>query len=526
MVSNLENPNWWKSALIYHVYPLTFNDTNGDGVGDLQGIIEKIPYIKSLSADCLYLNPIFKTGMVDNGYDIIDPFAIDPRFGTIEDFQRLRDTCWQNDMHLMIDLVPGHTSDQHPYFQASCDRQHPDHATYRDWYIWADAHSENDGVPNNWVSYFNGSAWEYSATRNQYYLHQFAINQPNLNLHNEGVQQYLCDIFEFWAKKDVHIRLDAVGFMSDDQYLQDLKIRTDNVIPDGFHHDSELAKFELTHLNRPESKIFMEKLRTIADRYNTIMLAEVVAADDSMRIGRSYNFSGSGVPRSHLVYTGSNLREEPLDYSATKELLVNIQSYFSKGGLCQVSGNHDFQRMASRLFPETNDPHASVNYTRFISGLPGPYMHYYGDELGLRQTNVVDEIEDVDWAGRDGCRSPMPWLADAPNGGFTAAGVKPFLPVDPNFSDYAVDLQELDLESHLARIRAVFLERMNSSALQKGDFQVLQLPEPLVGYVRSSEEESLACLFNTSAHKYSDSAKGISLSGYECKLIDFGQINI
>lgn len=170
--------------------------------------------------------------------------------------------------------------------------------------------------------------------------------------------------------------------------------------------------------------------------------------------------------------------------------------------------------------------HASVNYTRFISGLPGPYMHYYGDELGLRQTNVVDEIEDVDWAGRDGCRSPMPWLADAPNGGFTAAGVKPFLPVDPNFSDYAVDLQELDLESHLARIRAVFLERMNSSALQKGDFQVLQLPEPLVGYVRSSEEESLACLFNTSAHKYSDSAKGISLSGYECKLIDFGQINI
>ena len=523
MLSNLKNPNWWQSALIYHVYPLTFNDSNGDGIGDLQGIIEKIPYIKSLSADCLYLNPIFKTGMVDNGYDIIDPFAIDPRFGSMDDFQKLRDACWQHDMHLMIDLVPGHTSDQHPYFQASSDPQHPDYEKYRDWYVWADADPETGAVPNNWQSYFNGSAWEKSATRKQYYLHHFAINQPNLNLYNQEVQQYLCDIFEFWAQKAVHIRLDAVGFMSHNKNLQDLTIRNDNVVPDGFHHDSELAKFYLSHINRPASMRFMEKLRKIADKYNTIMLSEVVTADDSMLIGRRYNCSHQGVPRSHLVYTGTNLREEPLSYRATKELLQRIQSYFSEGGLCQVSGNHDFQRMASRLFPETNAPNASVNYTRFISGLPGPYMHYYGDELGLRQTNVIDETKDVDWAGRDGCRAPMPWQADAPNGGFTAAGVKPFMPVDPKFPNYAVDRQEGDSESHLAKIRAVFKQRKQSPALQRGNFQVLSLPEPLVGYVRSCDRESLTCLFNTSNNECTEPVTGISLSGYECKFVDFYQ---
>lgn len=519
MVSNLENPNWWQSALIYHAYPLTFNDTNDDGIGDLQGIIEKIPYIKSLSADCLYLNPIFKTGMVDNGYDIIDPFAIDDRFGTIEDFQRLKDTCREHDMHLMIDLVPGHTSDQHPYFLASSNPQHPDHATYRDWYVWVDPHPENGSVPNNWISCFTENAWEYSPARNQYYLHHFAINQPNLNLRNESVRQYLCDVFEFWAKKGVHIRLDAVGFMSDDQYLQDLAIRIDNVMPDGFPNDSELAMFELTHLNRPESMIFMETLRTIADRYNTIMLAEVVAADDSMLTGRSYNRSESRVPRAHLVYTGMNLRDEPLSYSATQELLNRIQIHFSEGGLCQVSGNHDFKRMASRLFSEPHNSYGSINYTRFISGLPGPYMHYYGDELGLRQANFVDKIENPDWVDRDGCRAPMPWCADEPNGGFTAEGVKPFLPVDPNFSDYAVDRQELDSDSHLAQTRAVFQYRSASPALQRGNFQVLQLSEPLVGYIRSCEEESLKCLFNTSADEYSDPETGIVLAGYECRFI-------
>ncbi len=524
--------SWWKSALIYHVYPLSFKDSNADGIGDLRGITEKLDYLESLNIDCVYINPICPSGMTDDGYDITDYFSIDPRFGTMEDFLDLRDACQDRGMRFMIDYVPGHTSEQHPCFLASVDPNHPEHEKYKDWYVWHKGDEANP--PNNWKSYFNGSAWTFNEERQAYYMHQFASSQPNLNLDNADVRDYLCEVFEYWADLGVDIRLDAVGFMGP---RKDLKDTSDRLVhprkgylntkaiaanPDGVHHDSEIATFHLSQINRPESMRFLERLRKIADEKGIIMLSEVVVADNSLQMGKRFMRSHQGVDRSHLVYSGAHLREEAISHVAMSKLLKNIELYFPEGGLCHVAGNHDFTRLKTRLFESDTSPEIVVPYIKFLSGLPGPYMHYYGDELGIPQGDVVVRDREPDPAHRDGCRAPMPWDNTKPNGGFSDAQPDAlYFSYPEEYDHYAVNKQEENPESVLNQIREVYKQRGENEILRNGDFVVLDMIEaPLIGYARSHEGATIVCILNTSDQTVYSQVMEQEVRPYDCCMME------
>ncbi|KZN49995.1 alpha-glucosidase family protein [Pseudoalteromonas luteoviolacea] len=490
---------WWKGAVIYQVYPRSFKDTKGDGIGDLNGIIERLDYIKSLGVDAIWISPFFKSPMKDFGYDISDYRDIDPMFGNIEDFDNLIAQAHQRDIKIIIDQVLSHTSNEHPWFVESRQDKNNEKS---DWYVWADAKPDGS-PPNNWLSIFGGVAWQWEPRRCQYYLHNFLTEQPDLNFHNPQVRQAVLDNVKFWLDKGVDgFRLDAINFCFHDSELKDNPAKPKELRQGrGFSEDNPYA-FQYHYYNntQPENLDFMAEIRALLNEYpGTVSLGEI-SSEDSLKTMAEYT---SGGDKLHMGYSFELLTN---DYSAKyiRETVSRLEAVMTEGWPCWAFSNHDVERVASRWSKDgqTVNPQQVKMLTALLGSLRGSVCMYQGEELGLGEAQVAfEDLQDPygitfwpNFKGRDGCRTPMPWSVEQAHAGFTQG--KPWLPVADAHAQTAVDLQEQDDDSILAQYRAFLAWRKTRPELVTGDIEFITTKEPVLAFYRTLEDKKMLCLFN------------------------------
>ena len=488
---------WWRGAVIYQVYPRSLLDTNGDGVGDLRGIITKLDYIASLNVDAIWISPFFKSPMADFGYDISDYREVDPLFGSMQDFDELIEKAHQRGIKVIIDQVLSHTSDQHAWFIESRENRTNPKA---DWYVWADP-KEDGTAPNNWLAIFGGCAWEWEPRRQQYYLHNFLRSQPDINFHNPEVRQAVLDNVEFWLKKGVDgFRLDAITFCYHDEQLRDNPAKPkDKRQGRGFSEDNPYAyQYHYYNNDRPQTIQFIEELRQLINRYPGAVTLGEVSAEDSLAVMAAYT---KGEDRLHMAYSFELLTD---DYSATyiRQTVEALEGSIGDGWPCWAIGNHDVQRVASRWGRGKQIPDMVKMLNAMLCSLRGSVCSYQGEELGLTEAPIeFHELQDpfgkTFWPmfkGRDGCRTPMPWEQHADFAGFSQ--VTPWLPVTSEHRALAVDVQEADPASMLHGYRQFLAWRKGYPILIEGDIEFLDAPEPLLVFVRKLGEQKLLVCFN------------------------------
>ncbi|TVL21104.1 alpha-glucosidase [Shewanella xiamenensis] len=488
---------WWRGAVIYQVYPRSLLDTNGDGVGDLRGIITKLDYIASLNVDAIWISPFFKSPMADFGYDISDYREVDPLFGSMQDFDELIEKAHQRGIKVIIDQVLSHTSDQHAWFIESRENRTNPKA---DWYVWADP-KEDGTAPNNWLAIFGGCAWEWEPRRQQYYLHNFLRSQPDINFHNPEVRQAVLDNVEFWLKKGVDgFRLDAITFCYHDEQLRDNPAKPkDKRQGRGFSEDNPYAyQYHYYNNDRPQTIQFIEELRQLINRYPGAVTLGEVSAEDSLAVMAAYT---KGEDRLHMAYSFELLTD---DYSATyiRQTVEALEGSIGDGWPCWAIGNHDVQRVASRWGRGKQIPDMVKMLNAMLCSLRGSVCSYQGEELGLTEAPIeFHELQDpfgkTFWPmfkGRDGCRTPMPWEQHADFAGFSQ--VTPWLPVTSEHRALAVDVQEADPASMLHGYRQFLAWRKGYPILIEGEIEFLDAPEPLLVFVRKLGEQKLLVCFN------------------------------
>jgi alpha-glucosidase len=480
-----ETTPWWKEAIIYQVYPRSYLDTNGDGVGDLPGITARLDYIASLKVDIVWLSPFFKSPMKDFGYDISDYCDVDPLFGTLADFDALVARAHQLGLKIMIDQVMSHTAEAHPWFAESrASRDNPK----SDWYVWADPLADGN-PPNNWLSVFGGSSWQWDTRRRQYYLHNFLTSQPDLNFHNPEVRQAQLDVLRFWLERGVDgVRMDAC-----DYYFHDRQLRSN---PPAAAHGTGLTtavnpygmQSHLYDKTQPDNVAFLREVRKLLDEYGAIAIGEV-GADDALAVMAEYT---SGGDKLHMAYSFSLLTP---DFSAA-HIRKHVEAFEARvqGGWASWSvGNHDSIRVMTRWGGVNAPPALAKLVLAMQCSLRGTPCLYQGDELALPEADVPYELlQDPygiafwpEFKGRDGCRTPMPWTPQLPAAGFTTG--TPWLPVPQEHRAAAVSAQEQDADSPLAFARRFIAWRRTKAQLTRGDIVFFDAPEPVLALRRAVE---------------------------------------
>ncbi|MGQ0712041.1 MAG: alpha-glucosidase family protein [Rhodoferax sp.] len=491
---------WWKGAVIYQIYPRSFADANGDGVGDLRGIAERLDYVASLGVDAIWLSPIFRSPMRDFGYDVSDYRDIDPLFGTLQDFDALVQRAHALGLKVLIDQVLSHTSDQHPWFQQSRASRSGERA---DWYVWADAQA--DGTPpNNWRSVFGGSSWTWDTRRKQYYLHNFLSAQPDLNFHTPAVQDQLLQDMEFWLRRGVDgFRLDTTNYFHHDALLrdnpaQDLVYTAQNLPANPY--DMQQHLFDK---NRPENLGFLERVRTLLDRFGAASVGEV---GDAQALQTMIDYT-SGDKRLHITYSFSFLNRERQACQVRRHALEFEQAAADKGSWpCWTFGNHDSARVMTR-WEGGQDPAFVRLCMAALFSLRGSACWYQGDEWALPEADLPFEaLQDPpgiamwpEYKGRDGCRTPMPWQHALPDAGFSGgAPVRPWLPVPAEHRALALDRQEADPNAPLHFMRAFLDWRRQQRVLRTGAVQFLPEHAQVLAFVRTLDGAApgLLCAFN------------------------------
>ena len=488
--------DWWRGAVIYQIYPRSFCDSSGDGIGDLNGITARLDYVARLGVDAIWISPFYKSPMKDFGYDVSNHRAVDPIFGQLSDFDRLLGEAQRRGLRVLIDLVLSHTSDEHPWFKDSrSDRSHP----RADWYVWADPKA--DGTPpNNWLSVFGGSAWTWEPRRGQYYLHHFLAGQPDLNFHNPEVQDAILAEVEFWLERGVDgFRLDAAHAYFHDQALRDnpaLVIESPAIGGAPFNNPHNCQQ-HVYSMDRPESIAFLRRLRALFDRYpGTTSIAEV-NTNDALSTVAEYTKGGD---RLHMGYTFNLLSE---DFSAAhfRGTVGYLEDRIEDGWPCWAFGNHDVTRAVSRWGgPEADERFAKLLLALLLS-LRGSICLYQGEELGLPEAALsFEQLQDPygkafwpDFQGRDGCRTPMPWTVSE-RGGFTSG--EPWLPLPAAHLASAVARQDPDPGSVLNACRRFLAWRRNRPALQRGEIRFLDTEESLLAFERRLGDAGLIAVFN------------------------------
>ena len=509
--------DWWRGAVIYQIYPRSFQDSNGDGVGDLPGIIARLDYVASLGVDAVWISPFFKSPMADFGYDVSDYRDVDPLFGTLEDFDRLLTRAHGLGLKVMIDQVLSHTSAEHPWFKESRqDRANPK----ADWYVWAEA--RDDGTPpNNWLSIFGGSAWKWEPRRRQYYLHNFLAEQPDLNFHNPDVRVAMLDNVRFWLDRGVDgIRLDAINFC-----FHDCALRSNPAKPPaerkgrGYAADNPYAyQYHYYDNTQPEMLPFLGELRALLERYpGAVSLGEISAENSNATIA-----AYTGLGRLHMAYSFELLSDDgsPAHIRATVE---ESKAAMHEGWPCWAVSNHDVERVASRWGHGEMSPARAIQLTALIASLRGTMCVFQGEELGLAEAMVPFEaLRDPfgiefwpSFKGRDGCRTPMPWTR-APGAGFSEA--KPWLPVSSAQQALAVEVQETDPASTLNGFRRFLRWHKEQPVLKSGDIAFVHTDERVLVFMRDFEGSRILVAFNLSdapaAVELSADYRGSVLSGH------------
>jgi alpha-glucosidase len=484
---------WWRGAVIYQIYPRSFRDSNGDGIGDLPGIIAGLDHIASLGVDAIWLSPFFSSPMRDFGYDVSDYCDVDPMFGKLEDFDRLIEKAHALGLKVLIDQVYSHTSDLHPWFAESRSSRVGSKA---DWYVWADPRPDGS-PPSNWQSVFWGPCWTWDARRGQYYLHNFLPEQPDLNVHNPEVQEALLAAARFWLDRGVDgFRLDAVNFLMHDPALRDNPPAEDDG-PRTRPFDFQEHLFNQSH---PNIIGFLERLRGLLDDYGgRFTVAEVGGAQAPSEM-KAFT---QGEARLNSAYGFSFLYADRLSPELVRRAACEWGREAEEGWPSWAFSNHDAPRAVSRWASSDaeREPLARL-IALLLFCLRGNAFLYQGEELGLPQAEIpFERLRDpeaiANWPrtlGRDGARTPLPWRAGEPNAGFSP--VEPWLPVDPRHAALAVDRQEADAGSMLHFMRRLVRFRHSRPALVDGNLNLLAPPDPLVAFERTSREERLLCAFN------------------------------
>ncbi len=495
-MSDSDTP-WWRGAVFYQIYPRSFQDSNGDGIGDLAGVLERMDYLAGLGIDALWIAPFFRSPMKDFGYDVADACDVDPIFGTLEDFDRVLAAAHARGLKLIIDQVPSHTSDQHAWFTES--RQSRDNPK-ADWYVWANPRADGS-PPNNWLSLFGGVAWQWEPRRQQYYLHNFLASQPDLNFHNPEVVEAVLDNLRFWLDRGVDgFRLDAINFCYQDQALRDnpakpAELRTGR----GFSPDNPYAyQYHWYNNTRPENLSFIERIRALLDEYPERTTLGEISSEDSVATMAEYSAPG----RLHMSYS-FELLTEAFSAAHIRQTVERLEAALGEGWACWAISNHDVERVVSRWGRGQETEHLPSLLSALLCSLRGSVCVYQGEELGLPEAEVpFEDLQDPygiafwpSFKGRDGCRTPMPWEA-GPAAGFSTA--KPWLPVDPTHRSRAVAVQETATDSSLNRFRALLAWRRRQPGLRWGDIAFVDTPEPVLAFRRNHRNQELLACFNLS----------------------------
>ena len=490
--------DWWRGAVIYQIYPRSFQDSNGDGIGDLIGITQRMSYIASLGVDAIWISPFFTSPMKDFGYDVSDYCDVDPMFGTLADFDLLVESAHQYGLKVMIDLVLSHTSDQHPWFtESKSGKSNPK----SDWYVWADP--KPDGTPpNNWLSIFGGPAWQWHPGREQYYLHNFLVEQPDLNFHNREVQDALLAATRFWLDRGVDgFRLDTINFYFADKQLRDNpplppEKRNATIAPSVNPYNHQL---HLHSKNQPENIEFLKRFRALLDEYPAAAcVGEVGDAQRGLELLGQYT---SGPEMVHMCYAFEFLSKSPLTSTRIAEVFAELDRVGKDGWPCWAFSNHDVIRHASRW---ELSPQAQRLFATLIACLRGSICLYQGEELGLPEADVPFEaLQDPygitfwpEFKGRDGCRTPMVWEASNQNGGFSDG--TPWLPVSHEHLGRSVAAQDADPGAILHHYRRAIAFRKDHPALVKGAQIGLEAQADVLHFTREHDGETLFCAFNLS----------------------------
>ncbi len=484
---------WWKGASIYQIYPRSFRDTNGDGIGDLPGVLEAIPYIASLNVDVIWISPFFTSPMRDFGYDIADYCDVDPCFGALKDFDAIISAAHAHNLKVIIDQVYSHTSSDHPWFIES--RQDQANAK-ADWYVWADPKPDGS-PPSNWQSVFGGPAWHWDARRKQYYLHNFLPSQPDLNVHNPKVQSAILDVARFWLDRGVDgFRLDAINFAMHNRNF------TDNP-PSGAPMELVTRPFDMQrHLHnqsQPEIVTFIERLQSLISSYGDRFTVAEVGGPDPLDEMKAFT---AGDKRLSSAYGFEFLYAPDIDPAMVQDTMAQWPDDGDTGWPSWAFSNHDAPRALTRWSSGRETPVHAKLYLMLLLGLRGNPIIYQGEELGLPQAKLaftdLKDPEAIDnWPhtlGRDGARTPFPWNSSAPNGGFTTA--MPWLPMDPRHLDLSKEAQESSPNSVLAFFRHAQSVRQHSPILRHGALIPIPGPPGILAFERNLDGRRIMCAFN------------------------------
>ena len=500
-----KNSEWWRGGVIYQIYPRSFKDSNGDGIGDLKGITEKLDYVASLGVDGVWISPFFKSPMADFGYDVSDYQNIDPIFGTLADCDVMIAEMHKRGLKLIVDLVLNHTSEKHPWFiESRKSRDNPK----SDWYVWADP--KDDGTPpNNWMSVFGGSAWQYDTKRGQYYWHQFLKEQPDLNVRNPEVQNELIRIMRWWLDRGVDgFRLDALNHCMHDAQLRNNPPFEgfDRKQPSGRQTHPYFWQRHLYDKTQPEMIPFLERLRALCDEYpDRMMVAEI---GDDFQIKTSVEYT-NGDKRLHTAYSFALMSKEI--YTA-KGIRSVVEEYITAPGDSWPSwafSNHDIMRVATR-WSKTGTPDArqAKMLIALLTTLRGTAFIYQGEELGLAEADVpFEKLQDPfgkflwpEDKGRDGCRTPMPWDARQKHAGFSS-GAEPWLPISVAQLPASVASSDNNPDSVLNFARHFIQWRKQHPAIIRGDLTFIDTAEPVIAFMRHYEGTDIFCAFNLGDQK-------------------------
>ncbi|HMO08091.1 MAG TPA: alpha glucosidase [Paracoccaceae bacterium] len=489
------DPDWWRGAVIYQIYPRSFQDANGDGIGDLAGIVQRLDHIAGLGADAIWISPFFTSPMKDFGYDVSDYCDVDPMFGTLADFDAVVARAHGLGLRVMIDLVLSHTSDQHPWFvESRRDRTNPK----ADWYVWADPRP--DGTPpNNWLSIFGGSAWQWDGRRQQYYLHNFLTSQPDLNFHHMPVQDALLEVVRFWLDRGVDgFRLDTINFYIADKYLRDNPplppgLRNNTIAPSVNPYNHQLHLFDK---NQPENLDFLRRFRAVLDPFGAAAVGEVGDAQRGLEIMAEYSSGGDKV---QMCYPFEMLQPARLTAPLLAQTFARMEAAAPDAWPCWAYSNHDTVRHVTRW--QLSDPAARA-YTALLMCLRGSLCLYQGEELGLPEAELeLAELQDPygiefwpEFKGRDGCRTPMPWITDNAAAGFSTG--TPWLPVKAPHRPLAVAAQDGDAGSMLNHYRRALAFRRAHRVLRTGAMSLPEAVGDVASFVRSDRDETIFCAFN------------------------------
>jgi alpha-glucosidase len=476
---------WWKRGIIYQIYPRSFQDSNGDGIGDLNGIRRRLDYLTWLGIDAIWISPIYPSPMADFGYDITDYCNIDPVFGTLADFSALLHEAHQRGLKVILDFVPNHTSDRHLWFVESRSSQRDDK---RDWYIWRDGKPDGQ-PPNNWISQFGGPAWSFDARTNQYYLHSFMAQQPDLNWRNPKVREAMFNVLRFWLDRGVDgFRVDALWLL-----IKDAMFRDNPPNPNYWPNRPAIDRYlSLYNADQPEIHELVAEMRLVLDSYSDrVLIGEIYLPFSRLALYYGKNLEGAQLPFNFaLIPAAWNAKE-------IAGLIADYEAALPADGWPNwVLGNHDQPRIAARVGGRRARTAAMLLLT-----LRGTPTMYYGDEIGLARVPIPRNLVQDPWeknepglaVGRDPWRTPLQW-DDSEGAGFTTA--TPWLRLDQDYPRNNVAALKCDPRSLLCLYRGLIELRRHHRALSTGAIRVFAVENDVLCYERSCDGERLVIALN------------------------------